>query len=159
MIKINIIAVSGLKEKYLRDAAAEYQKRLSGFCSLTVTEIEPVKLSEKPSAAEIASALSKEAESIIKKIPKSGTVITLCIEGKQYSSEEFADLLEKEINIGNNITFVIGSSYGLSDKIKQLSSVKLSFSKMTFPHQLFRILLLEQVYRAFRINAGASYHK
>lgn len=159
MIKINIIAVSGLKEKYLRDAAAEYQKRLSGFCSLTVTEIEPVKLSEKPSAAEIASSLGKEAESIIKKIPKSGTVITLCIEGKQYSSEEFADLLEKETDIGNNITFIIGSSYGLSDKIKQLSSVKLSFSKMTFPHQLFRILLLEQIYRAFRINSGASYHK
>lgn len=159
MIKINIIAVSGLKEKYLRDAAAEYQKRLSGFCNLTVTEIEPVKLSEKPSAAEIASALSKEAESIIKKISKSGTVITLCIEGKQYSSEEFADLLEKETDIGNNITFIIGSSYGLSDKIKQLSSLKLSFSKMTFPHQLFRILLLEQIYRAFRINAGASYHK
>ena len=159
MIKINIIAVSGLKEKYLRDAAAEYQKRLSGFCNLTVTEIEPVKLSEKPSAAELASALSKEAESIIKKLPNSGTVITLCIEGKQYSSEEFADLLEKETDIGNNITFIIGSSYGLSDKIKQLSSLKLSFSKMTFPHQLFRILLLEQIYRAFRINAGASYHK
>lgn len=159
MIKINIIAVSGLKEKYLRDAAAEYQKRLGGFCNLSVTEIEPVKLPDKPSEAEIASALNKEAEAILKKIPKSGTVITLCIEGKQYSSEEFADLIEKETNSGNSITFIIGSSYGLSDKIKQMSSLKLSFSKMTFPHQLFRVLLLEQIYRAFRINTGASYHK
>ncbi|MEE1330588.1 MAG: 23S rRNA (pseudouridine(1915)-N(3))-methyltransferase RlmH [Acutalibacteraceae bacterium] len=159
MIKINIIAVSRLKEKYLRYAAAEYQKRLSGFCNLTVTEIEPVKLPEKPSASEIASALDKEAEIIIRKIPKSSTVIALCIEGKQLSSEEFAYSLEKETDIGNSVTFIIGSSYGLSDKIKCLSETKLSFSKMTFPHQLFRILLLEQIYRAFRINNGASYHK
>lgn len=159
MMKITLIALASLKEKYLRDAAAEYIKRLSPYCDLKVIELDPVRLSEKPSYAEISSALSREAELIAKKIPSGDYVIPLCIEGKQLSSEEFADTISKEMNIGRGITFVIGSSCGLSESIKHRADLKLSFSKMTFPHQLFRVMLLEQLYRAFKICSGGAYHK
>lgn len=159
MIKIKIIALAGLKEKYLRDAADEYIKRLKGYCDLEIIELEPVRLPEKPSQVEINSALNREADMILKKIPDNTDVIPLCIEGKQYSSEEFADIILKDSNVGRGITFIIGSSYGLAEKIKEKSGKKISFSKMTFPHQLFRIMLLEQIYRAFRINSGSAYHK
>ncbi len=159
MIKITIIALGKLKEKYLESAVSEYQKRLSRYCKLDILELEPVRLPEKPSQAEIDTALSKEAEMIIKKIPVSSDVFTLCIEGKPLSSEKFAENISLSQNSGKNLTFVIGSSYGLSEKVKSLSKLKLSFSQMTFPHQLFRVMLLEQIYRAFKINEGSAYHK
>ena len=159
MMKITVIALSSLKEKYLKDASAEYAKRLGAFCDLKIIELAPVRLPEKPSHAEISSALEREAELINKKIPTGDFIVPLCIEGKQLSSEEFADTVSKEMNIGRGITFVIGSSCGLADSIKRLADLKLSFSKMTFPHQLFRVMLLEQIYRAFKISSGGAYHK
>ena len=159
MIKITVIALASLKEKYLKDAAAEYTKRLSPYCDLKIIELDPVRLPEKPSDAEINSALEREAELILKKIPAGDYVVPLCIEGKQLSSEEFSGVLEQEMNIGRGITFIIGSSCGLADIIKRRADLKLSFSKMTFPHQLFRVMLLEQIYRAFKICSGGAYHK
>lgn len=159
MIKITVIALASLKEKYLREAAAEYIKRLGAYCDLKIIELQPVRLPEKPSDAEINAALCREAELIAKKIPAGDLVMPLCIEGKQLSSEDFADTVRKEMNLGRGITFIIGSSCGLSESIKQRADLKLSFSKMTFPHQLFRIMLLEQLYRAFKICSGGAYHK
>lgn len=159
MIKVTLITLGKLKEKYLREAVAEYEKRLSRYCDLEVVELEPVRLSEKPSRAEIDSALQKEAETIFKKIPKNSEVYTLCIEGKQLSSEEFADRFADLSRQGRGIVLIIGSSYGLCESVKAVSNVRLSLSKMTFPHQVFRVMLLEQVYRAFKINEGSTYHK
>ncbi len=159
MIKITVIALASLKEKYLREAAGEYVKRLGAYCNLKIIELDPVRLPEKPSESEINSALSREAELIAKKIPAGDLVVPLCIEGKQLSSEEFAGALREELNIGRGITFIIGSSCGLSEDIKRRADLKLSFSKMTFPHQLFRVMLLEQLYRAFKICSGGAYHK
>ena len=151
MIKITVIALASLKEKYLKDAAAEYIKRLGAYCDLKIIELDPVRLPEKPSDAEINSALEREAELILKKIPAGDYVVPLCIEGKQLSSEEFSGVLEQEMNIGRGVTFIIGSSCGLADMVKRRADLRLSFSKMTFPHQLFRVMLLEQIYRAFKI--------
>ena len=160
MIKIKIIALSKLKEKYLAEAQAEYLKRLSAFATVDIIEIEPVRLPENPSASEISKALAQEAEVIKKKIPSMATVIAMCIEGKKFSSEAFATAIQNKIDGGEGtFVYIIGSSYGLSDEIKAMANIKLSFSDMTFPHQLFRIMLLEQVYRAFKINEGSKYHK
>lgn len=159
MIRVKIIALGRLKEDYLRSATAEYEKRLKGYCSLEFAELIPKALSENPSEAEINAALEKEAEMIIKALPKSSKVVAMCIEGRQYSSEELAELLDRTAGDTGSITFIIGSSFGLSPKIKALADVKLSMSKMTFPHQIARILLLEQIYRGFKINEGSAYHK
>ncbi len=159
MIKVTLICLAKLKEKYLRDAISEYQKRLARYCNLNIIELEPVRLSKKPRDSEIEQALSREADIILKKIPQNSELYTLCIEGKELSSEQFAEKIDALQSGGKNLTFVIGSSYGISDKIKALSNFKLSFSKMTFPHQLFRVMLLEQIYRAFKINEGSKYHK
>lgn len=159
MIKITLITLGKLKEKYLRDAQEEYSKRLSRYCKLDLVELTPVTLPEKPSQSEIDAALQKEAEMIQKRIPEGSHVTTLCVEGKPLSSEKFADFVDVNTNSGTNMCFIIGSSYGLSDSIKQQSRVRLSLSEMTFPHQLFRVMLLEQIYRAFKINEGGTYHK
>ncbi len=159
MIKVTIIALGRLKEKYLQSAAEEYSKRLSKYCTLEIAEIEPIKLSDKPSEAEIASALSKEAEQILKKIPKQSEVFALCVEGKQLSSPVFAFKLQELFDMGKSVTFIIGSSYGLAEQLKKQSNFRLSLSEMTFPHQLFRIMLQEQIYRAFKIIEGSTYHK
>ncbi len=159
MIKVTLICLAKLKEKYLKDAVEEYKKRLSRYCSLDIIELEPVRLPEKPSHSEIEQALLKEADMILKKIPQNSEIYTLCIEGKELSSEQFARNIDTLQNEGKSLTFVIGSSYGIANKIKALSNFKLSFSKMTFPHQLFRVMLLEQIYRAFKINEGSAYHK
>ena len=160
MININFIVLGKLKEKYMKDFSAEYEKRLSGYCKLTVTELEPVKLSDNPSEQEIKNALAKETQMIKAKIPKNSFVFSMCIEGKQMSSEELSKKLEDIALTGkNNITFIIGSSFGLSDEIKQMSDYKFSMSKMTFPHKLARIMLTEQVYRALSITNNAKYHK
>ena len=160
MININFIVLGKLKEKYMKEFSAEYEKRLSGYCKLTVTELEPVKLSDNPSEQEIKNALAKETQMIKAKIPKNSFVFSMCIEGKQMSSEELSKKLEDIALSGkNNITFIIGSSFGLSDEIKQMSDYKFSMSKMTFPHKLARIMLTEQVYRALSITNNAKYHK
>ena len=159
MMKVTLIALGKLKESYLREAVSEYTKRLSRYCDLEIIELEPVKLPDSPSAAQIDVALSKEAEMLLKKIPKNCDVYPLCVEGKQLSSEEFAEKMDALSKQGRGITFVIGSSYGLSPQVKAMASMRLSVSKMTFPHQLFRVMLLEQVYRAFKINEGSTYHK
>ena len=159
MIKVTVIALGKLKEKYLTEAVNEYKKRLSRYCNFEIVEIEPVKLPEKPSLSEIDIALSKEAELILKKISADSLVISLCVEGKELSSPEFAEKIRENSNLGKNLTFVIGSSYGLSEKIKKSSDLRLSLSVMTFPHQLFRVMLSEQIYRAFKIIEGSVYHK
>lgn len=160
MININLIVLGKLKEKYMKDFSAEYEKRLSGYCKLTITELEPVKLSDNPSEQEIKNALNKETQIIKAKIPKNSFVFSMCIEGKQMSSEELSKKLNDIALTGkNNITFIIGSSFGLSDEIKQLSDYKFSMSKMTFPHKLARIMLIEQIYRALSITNNGKYHK
>ncbi len=160
MIKIKIITLGKLKEKYLREAEAEYLKRLSSYAKCELIEIEPVRLGENPSAAEIGKALSSEAELIKKKIPENSYILPLCIEGKQYSSEEMSSLMFKGVGAGYSpLVFIIGSSFGLHESVKNMANIKLSFSKMTFPHQLFRIMLLEQLYRGFKIEEGSKYHK
>lgn len=159
MIKITLITLGKLKEKYLRDAVEEYAKRLSRYCKLDIIELSPVTLSDNPSQNEIDTALLKEAEIIEKRIPDGSVVTALCVEGKSNTSEQLAEFVEKNTNEGKNMCFIIGSSFGLSDTVKQKSNLKLSLSAMTFPHQLFRVMLLEQIYRAFKINEGSTYHK
>lgn len=159
-MNITVITLGKLKEKYLKDAVGEYAKRISPYGKLDIIELTPARLSESPSPAEIESALAKESEEIKKKIPSGGYVFSLCIEGKQKSSEELAKAIHDiTLNGKSNIVFIIGSSFGLSDEIKNLSDCKLSFSPMTFPHQLMRVMLLEQIYRAFQINTNGKYHK
>ena len=159
MLKITLLVLGKLKEKYLRDAQAEYAKRLGGLCSFSVVELDPVKLPDKPSDSQISAALETEGEKLLSKIPAGAAVIPMCIEGSQLSSEELADKLGKWEMESSHIVFIIGSSYGLSDKVKAAGSFKLSMSKMTFPHQLARIMLEEQIYRALKIRAGGAYHK
>ena len=160
MIKIKIIALGRLKEKYLREAVDEYAKRLSAYAKLEIIEIEPERLSDDPSESETQAALKAEAEKIMKKLEPESFSVAMCIEGKQMESTEFSKLISDKINLGTGVfNFIIGSSCGLHESVKQRADLKFSFSKMTFPHQLFRIMLLEQVYRAFKINEGSKYHK
>ena len=159
MIKVTVIAMAHTKEKYFKDAAEEYKKRLSRYCKLDIIELNPITLPEKPSQSEIDAALLKEAEGIEKRIPDGSVVTALCVEGKECSSEQLAQFVQSNTNGGKNMCFIIGSSYGLSDVIKQKADSRLSLSKMTFPHQLFRVMLLEQIYRAFKILNHEVYHK
>ena len=160
MINLNIICIGKLKEQYLRDASAEYLKRMQTICKLTVTELPAEKLSENPSQKEIERALDIEGKKIIEKIPKGAAVFAMCIEGKQRSSEELSAELDNLALSGvSNAVFIIGGSFGLSDEVKMKSKYKLSMSKMTFPHQIARIMLLEQLYRAAQISMGTRYHK
>ena len=160
MLNITIIAIGKLKEQYLRDASAEYQKRLSASCKLNIMELTPEKLSDNPSAKEIENALNNEAKKIIEKIPKGAKVYSMCIEGKQRTSEELSREIDNlALEGASNIVFIIGGSFGLSDEVKKLSAYRLSMSKMTFPHQIARIMLLEQIYRAMQISIGTKYHK
>ncbi len=159
MININLICIGKLKEQYLRDACAEYIKRLGTFCKITVTELSPCKLSDNPSSAEIESALRDEGKKILEKTSNE-YVIAMCIEGKQISSEELSEKISDiSVNKSGKIDFIIGGSYGLSDEVKSRADFRLSMSKMTFPHQLARVMLLEQIYRQFMISGGGKYHK
>ncbi|MEG0692348.1 MAG: 23S rRNA (pseudouridine(1915)-N(3))-methyltransferase RlmH [Oscillospiraceae bacterium] len=158
MLTITIICIGKLKEDYLRLAVAEYTKRLSAFCKLNLIELAEYKLPNEPSDAQIAKCILVEGESILAKLK--GAVLPMCIEGKQLSSEELSAKIEEIALAGtSDISFVIGGSYGLSDEIKSMGNFKLSMSKMTFPHQLARVMLLEQVYRAFQISNNGKYHK
>lgn len=160
MMNVHFIVLGKLKEKYMKEFSAEYEKRLSAYCKVTVTELEPVKLSDNPSQTEIDNALLKETQMITAKIPKGAYVFSMCIEGKQLSSEGLSQKLEDIAISGKSaVVFIIGSSFGLSDEIKRMSDFKFSMSKMTFPHKLARIMLTEQVYRAFSISNNGKYHK
>ena len=155
---IILICVGKLKEKFYKDACAEYMKRLSPYCKLTVVEIPEVKLSKDPTLGEITTALSKEGDAIRAKLPPSSRVTALCVEGKLCSSEELARMVAAG-GQDKHLVFVIGGSHGLHPSVKAEASSQLSMSPMTFPHHLARVLLLEQLYRAFKINEGSSYHK
>ena len=150
---IKIITVGSIKEKYLKDAIDEYMKRIKKYTSIELIEVKDEGLVEEQKAIYL------EAEKIKKHISNKDYIITMEIDGKELSSTEFAEKLNKIQIENSNIVFIIGGSYGLSDEIKQQSKLHLSFSKMTFPHQLFRVLLLEQIYRAFKILNNESYHK
>ena len=157
---IKIIAVGRMKEKYFVEAFAEYEKRLSPFCRLETVEIDQEKLPDDPSEKEISKALETEADKILAKIPAGSCVIPMCIEGKQLSSEKLAKYIAERTSLGvNTLTFIIGGSYGLSERVKQKADLKLSMSEMTFPHRLARIMLAEQLYRAAAINNNRKYHK
>ena len=160
MQKITLICVGKLKEKFYQDACAEYTKRLSRFCRLTVLELPEERLPETPSPAQIDAALAKEAEAIRAKLPPSSSLIALCVEGRLRSSEELACLMEERAGQGeSHLVFLIGGSFGLHPSIKGEARVRLSMSPMTFPHHLARVMLLEQIYRSFQITAGSRYHK
>lgn len=160
MLTVTVICIGKLKEKYLRDACGEYEKRLGAFCKLNIVELSECKLPDNPSPSEIQRCIEKEGELILAKLPKDSFVIPLCIEGRPYSSPALASEIEKLAVFGQSgLTFVIGGSYGLSDEVKALGKIKLSMSEMTFPHQLARVMLLEQIYRCFQININGKYHK
>lgn len=160
MLNINIICVGKLKEKFLTEAIKEYSKRLSAFCKLVITELDETKLFDKASDSDIQNALKSESEKILAKVGKDSFVIAMCIEGKMMSSEKLSELFDRVSLEGKSrIDIIIGSSFGLSDEVKRKADLKLSVSHMTFPHQLFRVMLLEQVYRAFQISTGGKYHK
>ena len=154
MLSVHLICVGKLKEK------SEYQKRLSAYCRLTLVELPEEKLPQNPTQGQIDQALSKEAQAIRAKLPPSASVVALCVEGKERSSEDFAKLLATwEHSSAKHLVFVIGGSYGLDPALKAEAWVRLSMSPMTFPHHLARVMLLEQLYRAFKIQEGSSYHK
>lgn len=160
MMNLQIICVGKLKEKFYLDAAAEYVKRLSAYCKLQITELPEERLPKEPSNAQIEGALAKEAEAILAKIPPRSSLIALCVEGRLKSSEELAQLMSTWSNRGEKqLAFVIGGSYGLHPEVKARAWAKLSMSPMTFPHHLARVMLLEQIYRGFKILEGSTYHK
>ena len=160
MINITVIALGKLKEKYMREFSEEYQKRLSAYCKLNIIELAPKQLGDNPSQAEISQALGAEAQLIKAKIPPNSYIFSMCIEGKQMPSEAFSQKISNLALDGkSSLVFIIGSSFGLSDEIKKLSDEKFSMSEMTFPHQMARVMLLEQLYRAFKISSGGKYHK
>ncbi|MCI8422230.1 MAG: 23S rRNA (pseudouridine(1915)-N(3))-methyltransferase RlmH [Lawsonibacter sp.] len=160
MLSVHLICVGKLKEKYYKDACAEYSKRLSPYCKLTLTEIPEAKLPKNPTLGEITAALEKEGDAIRAKIPPSSRVVALCIEGRLRSSEELPRMFPVPgRSQDKHIVFLIGGSYGLHPSIKAEAQSQLSMSPMTFPHHLARVMLLEQLYRAFKIEEGSAYHK
>jgi len=159
-LKITIICVGKIKEKYFTDAIAEYSKRLSRYIKLNIIEVADEKTPDNASEADEAIIKNKEAERILKKITDDMTIFILAIEGKQRDSVEFSDEIKNHmINSDSHLCFIIGGSLGLSDSVYAKADKMISFSKMTFPHQLMRVVLLEQIYRAFRIINNEPYHK
>lgn len=160
VLGVHLICVGRLKEKYYREAAAEYAKRLGHYCKLTVTELAERRLPPSPSPGEVAAALAREGEAIRQKIPAGAGVVALCVEGEQRSSPELSRLLADWSNTGGGpLALVVGGSYGLDGELKRSARLRLSMSKLTFPHHLARVMVLEQIYRAFKIQEGSAYHK
>ena len=160
MQRITLLCVGKMKEKFYAGAAAEYVKRLSRYCKLDLTELPEERLPENPSQAQIEAALAKEAEAIRGKLPPNSGVIALCVEGELWSSEELARHIADWGNRGEKrLAFLVGGSYGLHPSIKAEALARMSMSPMTFPHHLARVMLLEQIYRGYQINAGTKYHK
>lgn len=159
-MNINIIAVGKLKEKYLKQGIEEYRKRISAYANVQVIEVADEKAPENMSDAEEAQVKEKEGERILSKVPEDSHVIALAIKGKKWTSEQLAKELNDSALYGRSkVTFIIGGSLGLSEQVLKRADIHLSFSDMTFPHQLMRLILTEQVYRAFKINRGEPYHK
>lgn len=160
MLSISIICVGKLKEKFWRDACAEYAKRLSGFCKFNIIEVDEYPAPDNASDAQIQNVIENEGKRISAKLGKGTAVIAMCIEGRQMSSERLSqsisDLAVKGVS---NVSFIIGGSWGLAEDIKKRAVMRLSMSEMTFPHQLARVMLCEQIYRAFQISSGGRYHK
>ncbi len=159
MVHINIVCVGKIKEKFFRDAIEEYSKRLSRFCSLTITEVADEKIPEKSNENIEEAIKQKEGINILNHIKKDSYVIALELKGTELDSVQFSQEIEKISNLNSNITFVIGGSLGLSKDVLKRSNKQVCFSKMTFPHQLIRIFLVEQIYRAFKIANNETYHK
>ena len=157
MQRVTVLCVGKLKEKFYIDAAAEYVKRLQRSCKLDIVELPEYRLPEEPSPAEIQKALQAEGAAIRERLPKGGAVVALCIEGKPCSSVELSRRMA--VSGKSQLTFLIGGSVGLSEDVKKLADWRLSMSPMTFPHHMARIMLLEQLYRAYQIAAGTKYHK
>ena len=160
MFEITLITVGKLKEKFYISAAEEYEKRMKGYCHFRILELQECRLPENPSPAQITAGLNREAEQIFQKIPKGSWFCILTPEGKQLSSEALADKMAQIKSTGkSSACFLIGSSFGIADSVKNAADFKLSMSPMTFPHHLARIMVLEQLYRAEAIQAGSKYHK
>ena len=159
-MKIRIICIGKLKEKYWTSAAAEYSKRISGYANIEIVELKESKLPSNPSEADENSVLIREGQNILSKIKDNDHVIAMEVEGEQLDSVELAKKIQHAFDTkSSTIDFVVGGSLGLSDEVKKRADYGLSFSKLTFPHQMARIMLLEQIYRAFKINSGETYHK
>ena len=159
MINVTFIVVGNLKEGYLREGVAEYTKRLAGFCRPTTIELKESRLSDSPSDSEIAASLEAEADKILAAVPPRAFKIAFCVEGKQCSSEKLARIIDDACMEHSDICFIIGSSFGLSPRVKSAADLRLSISELTFPHQLMRLISAEAVYRAFNIIKGTKYHK
>ncbi len=160
MLTVTLACVGKLKESYWREACAEYEKRLGAFCRLNIVEVAEERLPDAPSAAQITAAIEAEGQRLLSRIPAGASLVALCIEGKEMPSESLSkQLSDWTVDGVSHVAFVIGGSFGLSDAVKREARLRLSFSPMTFPHQLARILALEQLYRAFHIAAGGKYHK
>ena len=158
-MQLTVITVGTLKEKYLKEATAEYKKRLSSYAKCEEIEIKEERIANEDDNTEIYRALDSEAERILAAIPKGAFKVALCVEGTQYTSEGLAELVRSAEDTSGKLCLIIGSSHGLSDKVKRACDVRLSVSKMTFPHQLMRVVLLEAMYRSFTILSGKRYHK
>ncbi len=159
MLSVTLITVGSLKETYLREACAEYEKRLGAFCRLEIIQLKEERISDHPSQTEISTCLEAEGKRILAAIPPRSYRISLCVEGKQVSSEELSEMLDQIGTSHGAVTLIIGSSYGLSREVKDATQFRLSVSKLTFPHQLMRLILLETVYRSLSILYGSKYHK
>ena len=160
MLSVTILCVGKMREKHYIAAFAEYEKRLGAFCRFELQEIPEQRLPDRPAQKESDAALEREAQEILRRIPKGAAVITLCVEGKSLSSPALADYIERLQNAGtSHLCFIVGGSFGLSERVKAASSLRLSMSAMTFPHHLARVMLAEQIYRAFTILNGSQYHK
>lgn len=159
MLTINIICVGKLKERYWRDAVEEYSKRMKPLCKLNITELSEERAGDDPSDAQIKHTITAESERIMQKLGKGDYVIAMCVEGRNISSEKLSQKLEDVSMTHSTVDLIIGGSWGLSDELKARADWELSMGKMTFPHQLCRVMLLEQLYRAFQISKGTKYHK
>ena len=160
MLQVKLICVGKLREKFYIEAFEEYRKRLGGYCRVDCADIPEQRLPENPSDAQVKAALEREGAEILKAIPADAYVTALCVEGKQVPSEAMAELIAGRENSGKpKLCFVIGGSFGLSDGVKNRADLRLSMSKMTFPHHLARVMLAEQLYRGFKIKEGSRYHK
>lgn len=159
MPNVTIISVGKIKEKFIKDALSEYEKRLSRFCKFKNIEIPDCPIPDNASSAQEQAVLDKEGQNILAKVSKGDYVISMCIEGKKISSTQFAKKLSDVFMTTSSVTFIIGGSLGLSDSVKARSDFKMSMSDMTFPHNLAKLMLTEQIYRTFKINANESYHK
>lgn len=159
MLTINIICVGKIKEKYLKSALEEYSKRLSRYCKLTITELPDEKIPDKLNDSLVYEIKSKECNNIINHIKKDSYIIALDLNGKEFTSEEFSKKIQNLSMESSHITFIIGGSLGLTQEILNICNLKICFSKMTFPHQLIRVFLLEQIFRAFKIANGETYHR